>query len=58
MGHDCVPCFIKAQLGRYFVVWSLAHGDAIGSELLDMINAPQAFKYHVTAELWLQLATC
>ena len=58
MGHNCVPCLTKAQLGRCFVVCSLAHGDAIGSELLDMINAPQAFEYHVTAELWLQLATC
>ena len=57
MGHNCVP-FVKSQFGCCFVVCSLAHGDAIGSELLDMINAPQAFEYHVTAELWLQLATC
>ena len=40
MGHNCVPFLTKAQLGRCFVVCSLAHGDAIGSELLDMINAP------------------
>ena len=58
MVHDCVPYFTKAQLGCCFVVCSLAHGDAIGSELSDMINAPQAFEYHVIAELWRQLATC
>ena len=58
MGHDCVPYFTKAQLGCGFVVCSLAHGDAIGSELSDMINAPQAFECHVADELWLRMATC
>ena len=58
MGHNCVPRFTKAQFGHGLVVCSLAHGDAIGNELMDMINAPQALVYHVTAELWLRLATC
>ena len=49
---------LKAQLGCCFVVCSMAHADVIGSELSDMINAPRAVKYHVTADLWLQLATC
>ena len=56
MSHNCVPCFFKAQLGRCFVLCDLAHDDAVSSELLDMINAPQAYEYHVAAELWLQLA--
>ena len=58
MGHNCVPYFTKAQLGCGFVVCSLAHGDAIGSELSDMINAPQAFECHVADRLWLRMATC
>ena len=57
MVHECVPRFLKAQLGDCFIVCCLAHGDMIDNERMDMINAPQASEYHVTAELWFQLAT-
>ena len=53
-----LPCMTKTQLGHCFVVCCLAHGDEIGNERMDMINAPQAPECHITAELWLHLATC
>ena len=58
MGHTCVPHLTEVLLECWFVVCSLAHAVTIGSELSDMINALQAFEYHVAAELWLQLTTC
>ena len=58
MVHTCVPHPTEVQLECCFVVCSLAHAVAIGSELSDMIDAFQAFEYHVTAELWLLVATC
>ena len=58
MGHTCVPHPNEVLLECRFVVCSLAHAVAIGSELSDMIDALQAFEYHVTAELWLLAANC
>ena len=58
MGHTCVPHLTEVLLECCFVVCSLAHAVTIGSELSDMIDALQAFEYHVTAELWLLVATC
>ena len=53
-----LSCMTKTQLGHCFVICCLAHGDEIGNERMDMINAPQAPECHITAELWLHLATC
>ena len=41
MGHTCVPHPTEALLECCFVVCSLAHAVAIGSELSDMIDAHQ-----------------
>ena len=57
MGHDIVPRLLKARLEDRFIVGCLAHGDMIENERMDMISAPQASECHVTADLWLQLAT-
>ena len=57
MVHNYVLRLLKAQLGDCFIICCVARGDGIGDERMDMISAPQASECHVTAELWLQLAT-
>ena len=58
MGHGGVPRLLKTCFEDRFVVCCLALGDGIGDEWMDMISTTQASECHVTAELWLCLATC
>ena len=58
MGHDIVPRLLKIRFEDRFIVCCLAHGDGIGDERMDMISTTQASGFHVTADLWLHLATC
>ena len=58
MGRDIVPRLLKTRLEDRFIVCCLALCGMIGNEWMDMISTTQASECHVTAELWLCLATC
>ena len=65
MGHTYVPHHEKVLLDCSLMiiesccsVCSLAIAGVIGNELSDIIDAFQVSKHHVTADLWLLMATC